>query len=85
MGIYLPGGCVDWYSRKILSWRVSNTLDSEFCVEAVVEAIKRYGAPEILNTDQGAQFTISSFIDVLDSERSGLAWAAKADSMITFP
>jgi putative transposase len=60
---------MDWYSRKILSWRVSNTLDSEFCVEAVGEALERYGAPQIFNTDQGAQFTSRSFLDVLDSHK----------------
>ena len=60
---------MDWYSRKILSWRISNTLDSEFCVEAVVEALQRYGAPEIFNTDQGAQFTSRNFVHVLDSHK----------------
>ena len=46
---------MDWLSRRVLSWRVSNTLDREFCVEALEEALARYGAPEIFNTDQGAQ------------------------------
>ncbi|MBU2797128.1 DDE-type integrase/transposase/recombinase, partial [Acidithiobacillus sp. VAN18-2] len=44
---------VDWFSRKVLSWRVSNSLDAGFCVEALKEAIRRYGTPEIFNTDQG--------------------------------
>ncbi len=44
---------VDWFSRKVLSWRLSNSLDSSFCVEALEEAIHRYGKPEIFNTDQG--------------------------------
>ena len=48
---------MDWYSRKVLSWRVSNTLDTSFCVDALEEAIEAYGAPEIFNTDQGSQFT----------------------------
>jgi len=52
---------MDWYSRKVLSWRLSNTLDTEFCVEALEEALSRYGAPEIFNTDQGAQFTSAAF------------------------
>jgi len=56
---------MDWNSRKVLSWRLSNTLDTDFCVEALEEAINRYGAPEIFNTDQGAQFTSSAFTDVL--------------------
>jgi putative transposase len=60
---------MDWHSRKVLSWRVSNTLDSEFCVEAVAEALERYQAPEICNTDQGTQFTSRNFIDLLDSHK----------------
>lgn len=56
---------MDWYSRKILSWRVSNTLDSDFCVDALKEALSRYGRPEIFNTDQGAQFTSRAFTNVL--------------------
>jgi putative transposase len=56
---------MDWHSRKVLSWRISNTLDTEFCVEAVEEAISRYGAPEIFNTDQGAQFTSKEFTELL--------------------
>ncbi len=58
---------MDWHSRKVLSWRLSNTLDTDFCVEAVVEAISRFGSPQIFNTDQGAQFTASAFTDVLKS------------------
>ena len=56
---------MDWYSRKVLSWRLSNTLDTAFCVEALEEAMARYGRPEIFNTDQGAQFTSDAFTDVL--------------------
>ena len=56
---------MDWYSRKVLAWRLSNTLDTQFCIDALQEAVKRYGAPEIFNTDQGAQFTSSDFTDVL--------------------
>jgi putative transposase len=58
---------MDWHSRKVLSWRVSNTLDTEFCVEAVEEALSRYGAPDIFNTDQGAQFTSNDFTELLKS------------------
>ena len=60
---------MDWHSRKILSWRISNTLDTEFCTEAVEEALSRYGAPEIFNTDQGAQFTSSEFTRLLKSHK----------------
>lgn len=56
---------MDWYSRKVLAWRVSNTMEAEFCIEAVQEAIGRYGAPEIFNTDQGSQFTSERFTDLL--------------------
>ena len=56
---------IDWYSRKVLSWRLSNTLESDFCVEALQEALHRYGRPEIFNTDQGAQFTSTAFTQVL--------------------
>ena len=56
---------MDWYSRRVLSWRVSNTLDSSFCVEALEEAFARYGQPEIFNTDQGAQFTAEAFTQPL--------------------
>ena len=52
---------MDWYSRKILSWRVSNTMDADFCVEALQEALSRYGRPEIFNTDQCSQFTSKDF------------------------
>jgi len=56
---------LDWYSRRVLSWRLSNTLDSSFCVEALEEALRRYGTPEIFNTDQGSQFTSEAFTGVL--------------------
>jgi putative transposase len=56
---------MDWYSRRVLSWRVSNTLDTGFCVEALQEALSRFGKPEIFNTDQGSQFTAESFTGVL--------------------
>ena len=58
---------MDWHSRKVLSWRVSNTLDTDFCVQPVEEAISRFGAPEIFNTDQGAQFSAAAFTDLLKS------------------
>ncbi len=58
---------MDWYSRKVLSWRISNTLDSDFCVSALEEAIACYGCPEIFNTDQGSQFTSEAFTSVLKS------------------
>lgn len=68
---------MDWYSRKVLSWRVSNTLDSAFCVDSLEEAISRYGAPEIFNTDQGAQFTSEAFTGVLKSARIKISMDGK--------
>lgn len=56
---------MDWHSRKVLSWRVSNTMDPAFCVNALEEALSRFAAPEIFNTDQGAQFTSKAFTQVL--------------------
>ena len=62
--VYLAA-VVDWYSRRVLSWRLSTTLDSDFCVDALEEAINKYGSPEIFNTDQGCQFTSEDFTSVL--------------------
>jgi len=56
---------MDWYSRRVLSWRLSNTLDTSFCIEALEEAIEQHGAPEIFNTDQGSQFTSDEFTGIL--------------------
>ncbi len=56
---------MDWYSRRVLSWRLSNSLDADFCVEALKEALSKYGKPSIFNTDQGSQFTSKSFIQEL--------------------
>ena len=56
---------VDWYSRRVLAWGLSTTLETSFCVEALRDALARYNGPEIFNTDQGAQFTAEDFTDVL--------------------
>lgn len=56
---------MDWYSRKVLSWRLSNTLDADFCVSALEEAISLHGCPDIFNTDQGSQFTSHAFTNIL--------------------
>ena len=56
---------IDWYSRKVLSWRVSNTLDSGFCVDCLEQALRTHGTPEIFNSDQGSQFTSEAFTGVL--------------------
>jgi putative transposase len=58
---------MDWHSRKVLTWRLSNTMDAIFCVEAREEALALYGRPEIFNSDQGAQFTSTAFTGVLEA------------------
>ena len=58
---------LDWYSRRVLAWRVSITMDTAFCLEALEEAIQRFGPPELVNTDQGSQFTSLAFIELLKS------------------
>ena len=62
--VYLAA-VVDWFSRKVLAWKLSITLETEFCLEAVEEALARYGKPEIFNTDQGSQFTSIAFTGLL--------------------
>jgi len=62
--VYLAA-VVDWFSRRVLAWRLSITMEAEFCIEALEEALARHGRPEIFNTDQGSQFTSTSFTDVL--------------------
>ena len=64
---------MDWHSRKVLSWRISNTLGTAFCIEALEEALGRYGAPEIFNTDQGAQFTSKTFTKVLEDNHVAIS------------
>jgi putative transposase len=56
---------MDWSSRRVLSWRLSNTLDPSFCVAALEEALGKFGTPEIFNTDQGSQFTADAFTSIL--------------------
>ncbi len=82
---YLPmarGFCylvaiMDWASRKVLAWRLSNTLDVSFCTEALEEAISKYGTPEIFNTDQGSQFTSDAFIGILENHRVNISMDGK--------
>jgi len=64
-GFVYPVAVIDWYSRKVLSWRLSNTPDSGFCVDCLEQALQAYGAPEIFNTDQGCQFASEAFTGVL--------------------
>jgi len=68
---------MDWYSRKVLSWRLSNSMDADFCVEALEEALSIHGQPEIFNTDQGAQFTGTDFTSVLKSHKIKISMDGK--------
>jgi len=60
-------GPMDWFSRRVLAWRLSITMEADFCVEAVQEAMANHGRPEIFNTDQGVQFTSAAFLDELET------------------
>lgn len=68
--VYLAA-VIDWYTRRVLAWRVSITMETSFCIEAVEDALQRYGKPEIFNTDQGSQFTSLAFTDLL--KQNGIA------------
>lgn len=68
---------MDWATRKVLSWRLSNTLDTRFCVEALKEALFKYGAPEIFNSDQGCQFTSEAFTSVLKARNVNISMDGK--------
>ena len=70
--VYLAA-VVDWFTRKVLAWRVSITLEAEFCIEALKDAMTRYGKPEIMNTDQGSQFTGIEFIKVLKDAKIAIS------------
>lgn len=59
---------IDWYSRKVLSWRISNSMDASFCVDCLQDALRHHGRPEVFNSDQGSQFTSTAFTDVLKRE-----------------
>jgi putative transposase len=72
---------MDWRSRAVLSWRLSNTLHAEFCVEALEEALRRFGRPEIFNTDQGSQFTSDDFIGVLKNSQIKISMDGKGRCM----
>ena len=68
---------LDWFSRRVLSWRVSITMEASFCVETLEEALARYGKPEIFNTDQGSQFTCEAFTDVLSKHEIKISMDGK--------
>lgn len=74
--IYLVA-IIDWFSRKVLSWRLSNTMDTHFCLEALDEALRRYDKPVIFNTDQGSQFTSEAFTGRLLQEEINISMDGK--------
>ena len=74
--VYLAA-VVDWYSRRVLSWRLSITMTVDFCIEAVEEALAKYGRPEIFNTDQGSQFTSGDFVGLLVANRVEISMDGK--------
>jgi len=69
---------MDWFTRKVLAWRISNTLEAEFCLEALNEAIHKFGPPEIMNTDQGSQFTSFDWTDRLKRAKTKISMDGKA-------
>jgi putative transposase len=72
---------MDWFSRRVLAWRLSITMDSDFCVEALAEAMDRHGRPEIFNTDQGVQFTSASFTERLESAGVAISMDGKGRAL----
>ena len=68
---------IDWYSRKVLAWELSNSMDVRFCVEALETALRTYGAPEIFNTDQGSQFTSEAFTSTLKAHEIRISMDGK--------
>jgi putative transposase len=74
--VYLAA-VVDWFSRKVLAWKLSITLSTDFCIEALEEAVGRHGRPGIFNTDQGSQFTSAEFIKVLKTAEIAISMDGK--------
>jgi putative transposase len=67
----------NWYSRRVLAWRLSITLSADFCIEALEEALARHGRPDIFNTDQGSQFTSAGFLAVLTGAEVAISMDGK--------
>jgi putative transposase len=72
---------IDLYSRKLLSWRLSNTMDKGFCISALEEALAKYGTPAIFNSDQGSQFTSEDFIKVLEGKKVRISMDGKGRAL----
>lgn len=80
-GFVYPTAVIDWYSRYVLSWRLSTTLDTKFCVEALNEDLEKYGNPEIFNTDQGSQYTSTEFTGILESQGIAISMDGKGGAL----
>ena len=78
--IYLTA-VMDWYSRKVLSWRLSNSMDVSFCLECLDEALETYGKPEIFNTDQGSQYTSTEFVSRLKINKIAISMDGKGRAL----
>lgn len=78
--VYLTA-IVDWYSRFVLAWRLSITLDTRFCAEALQEALDKYGNPEVFNTDQGCQFTSAEFTGILEARGIAISMDGKGRAL----
>ena len=76
---------IDWYSRRILSFRISNTMSTDFCIEALEEALDKYGFPEIFNTDQGSQFTSDAFMKILQDRKIKISMDGKGRALDNIP
>lgn len=72
---------IDNYSRKVLSWRISNTMDKEFCISALEEALSKYGVPAIFNSDQGSQYTSEAFVNVLKEHKIRISMDGKGRAL----
>ena len=69
---------MDWFTRKVLAWRISNTLGADFCLEALNEAVHKFGPPEIINSNQGSQFTSFDWTDRLKRAKTKISMDGKA-------
>jgi putative transposase len=82
-GFVCLAAVVDWHTRRVLSWRVSTTMEAAFCIEAVEEALKKHPKPDIFNTDQGSQFTSEAFTKVLAGNKIAISMDGKGAQAAT--
>ena len=80
--VYLCAAIIDWHSRKVLAHRVSISMKTDFCIDALQEAIVKYGCPEVFNTDQGSQFTSEAFLNELKLRKIVSVWMGNLRSIL---